>query len=86
MRSGLIFFLYFSLSTFLKVVSSLLIEMYYSAVVQLLSHSNSLQHNNECYVPYYAACQASLSITNSQSLLKLMCIKLVVQSEHLIVC
>ena len=84
--SGLIFFLYFSLSIFLKVASSLVTEMYYSAVVQLLSHSNSLQHTKECYVPYYAAHQASLSITNSQSLLKLMCIELVVRSDHLILC
>ena len=86
MRSGLIFFLYLSLSIFLKVVSSLLTEMFYSAVVQLPRHSNSLQHNKECYVPYYAAHHASLSITISQSLLKLMCIKLVVPSDHLIVC
>ena len=33
-----------------------------------------------------AACQASLSITNSQSLLKLMCIELVMPSNHLILC
>ena len=33
-----------------------------------------------------AACQASLSITNSQSLLKLMSIQLVVPSNHLILC
>ena len=33
-----------------------------------------------------AACQAFLSITNSQSLLKLICIKLVMPSEHLILC
>ena len=32
------------------------------------------------------ACQASLSITNSQSLLKLMAIKLMMQSNHLILC
>ena len=34
--------------------------------------------------PWTAACQASLSITNSQSLLKLMPIKLVMTSNHLI--
>ena len=34
--------------------------------------------------PWTAACQASLSITNSQSLLKLMSIELVVPSNHLI--
>ena len=33
-----------------------------------------------------AACQASLSITNFWSLLKLMCIKLVMPSNHLILC
>ena len=35
-------------------------------------------------IPWTAACQASLSITNSQSLLKLMSIKLVMPSNHLI--
>ena len=36
--------------------------------------------------PWTAACQASLSITNSQSLLKLMSIELVMLSDHLIFC
>ena len=36
--------------------------------------------------PGTAACQASLSITNSQSLLKLMSIELAMQSNHLIFC
>ena len=36
--------------------------------------------------PWTAACQASLSITNSWSLLKLMSIKLVMPSNHLILC
>ena len=36
--------------------------------------------------PWTAACQASLSITNSQSLLKLMSIELVLPSNHLILC
>ena len=36
--------------------------------------------------PWTAACQASLSITNSQSLLKLMLIELVMPSNHLILC
>ena len=36
--------------------------------------------------PWNAACQASLSITNSQSLLKLMCIESVTPSSHLILC
>ena len=41
--------------------------------------SDSLQH-------WTAACQASLSITNSQSLFKLMSIELVMPSNHLILC
>ena len=36
--------------------------------------------------PSIAACQASLSITNSRSLLKLMSIKSVMPSSHLILC
>ena len=37
-------------------------------------------------IPWTAACQASLSITNSQSLLKLMSIELVMPSKHHILC
>ena len=36
--------------------------------------------------PWTAACQASLSISNSQSLLKLMSIESVMPSNHLILC
>ena len=36
--------------------------------------------------PWTTACQASLSFTISQSLLKLMSIKLVISSNHLILC
>ena len=36
--------------------------------------------------PWTAACQASLAITNSQSLLKLKSIELVMPSNHLILC
>ena len=36
--------------------------------------------------PWIAACQASLSITNSRSLLKLMSIELMMPSSHLILC
>ena len=37
-------------------------------------------------IPWTAACQASLSITNSQSLLKLMSIESVMPYNHLILC
>ena len=36
--------------------------------------------------PWTAACQAALSITNSRNLPKLMSIKLVMPSDHLILC
>ena len=36
--------------------------------------------------PWTAACKASLSITNSRSLLKLMSVKSVMPSNHLILC
>ena len=48
--------------------------------VQLLSRVNSLRP------PWTAARQASLSITSSQSLLKLMSIESVMPSNHLILC
>ena len=48
--------------------------------VQLLSHIQLFA------TPWAAAHQASLSITNSQSLLKLMSIELVMPSNHLIFC
>ena len=48
--------------------------------VQLLSHVRLFG------TPWTAARQASLSINNSQSLLKLMSIKLVMPSSHLILC
>ena len=47
-------------------------------VVQLLSHVRLF------VTPWTAACQASLSFTISQSLLKLMSIKLVLSSNHLV--
>ena len=49
-------------------------------VVQLLSHVRLFEN------PWTAACQASLSVTISQSLLKLMSIESVMPSNHLILC
>ena len=46
----------------------------------------SLTHVQLFVTPQTAACQASLSITNSQSLLKLVSIELVMPSNHLILC
>ena len=46
----------------------------------------SLSHVQLFVIPWTAACQASLSITNFWSLLKLMSIKLVMPPSHLILC
>ena len=54
--------------------------MYKFSSVQLLSRVRLF------VTPWIAACQASLSITNSQSLPKLMCIESVMPSSHLILC
>jgi len=48
------------------------------------SSAQSLNHVQLFATPWTAAHQASLSITNSQSLLKLMSIALVMPSNHLI--
>ena len=41
---------------------------------------------SDSVMPWTVACQASLSITSSQRLLKLMSIESVMQSNHLILC
>ena len=50
------------------------------------SSVQSLSHVRLFVTPQSAACQAPLSITNSQSLLKLMFIESVMPSNHLILC
>ena len=50
------------------------------SLVQLLSHVQLFA------TPWTVACQAFLSISNSQSLLKLMSIESVMPSNHLILC
>ena len=51
-----------------------------------ISSVQSLSHVQLFVTPWTAARQASLSITNSQSLLKLMSIELVMPSNHLTLC
>ena len=48
--------------------------------------NQSLSHVQLFAALWTAACQASLSISNSQSLLKLMSVKSVMPSNHLILC
>ena len=54
--------------------------VYFVVVVQLLSHVQLFG------TPWTVACQASLSFTNSQRLLKFMSIESVMPSNHLIFC
>ena len=53
---------------------------------QLLSSVQSLSRVQLLATPWNVACQASLSIDNSWSLLKLMSIESVMPSNHLILC
>ena len=57
-----------------------------SATYSVSVSVQSLSHVWLFVTPWTAACQASLSITNSQSLLKLMSIELVMPSNHFILC
>ena len=56
------------------------VKGYHQSSVQLLGRVQLFA------APWTATCQASLSITNSQSLLKLMSIESVMPSNHLILC
>ena len=72
------------------LLESILSQSSQSQLVEILSfHFRSVQLLS-CIrlfaTSWTAACQASLSITNSQSLLKLMSIELVMPSNHLILC
>ena len=55
----------------------------YQAIVLLLFSCSVV---SDFATPWTAACQASLSTTNSRGLLKLMSIELVIPSNHLILC
>ena len=57
--------------------------------VKLKTHFNSVQSLSCVWLsvtPLTAACHASLSIINTQNLLKLMSIQLVMPTDHLILC
>ena len=62
----------------------LYLRAYFKTPFCVFSSVQSLSHVQLFATPWTAACQASLSITNSRSLLKLMSIKSVVPSNHLI--
>ena len=59
-------------------------EQDYGSAASSVQFSHSFMHDSATL--WTAACQASLSVTNSQSLLKLRSIELVMPSNHLILC
>ena len=62
-------------------------EVHQILVIRFLSVQFSLSVMSDSLQPHWTAkCQASLSITNSWSLLKLISIKSVMPSNHLILC
>ena len=70
-----------SLPPILPSFSSLMIQILYS-----ISSVQSLSRGRLFATPWIAARQASLSITNSRSSLRLMSIQSVIPSSHLILC
>ena len=71
---------HFSISSCIFLIFVYLHISSFTSLFQLLSHLRLFE------TPWIAARQASLSITNSRSLLKLMSIELVMPSSHLIIC
>ena len=75
-----------------------LMKQLYMRYSVLISHSELMNNKDDNHsvqsfihvrlfaTPWITACQASLSITNSRSLPKLMSIELVMPSNHLILC
>ena len=73
----------------INLLSAHHISLHCFSNMQVIGHSQSVQslsHVRLFETPWTAAHQASLSISNSQSLLKLMSIELVMPSNHLILC
>ena len=70
-------------SPFLLPKSGMVFSVFFSMFTSV-QFSRSVVSNS--VTPWIAACQAALSITNSQSLPKLMSIKSLMPSSHLILC
>ena len=79
------FFNLFDTFSYWKILVKIFsIRKYYNLIYFSVQFSRSVV--SDSVTPWTAACQASLSITNSWSLLKLMSIKSVMPSNHLILC
>ena len=71
---------------YFNFILNFLVARQHSKTKLICSSVQSLSHVRLFETPWTAACQASPSITNSQSLLKLMSIELVMASNYLILC
>ena len=76
----------FLFSSTISLVTCLITCSLFSSNPIQFSSVQSLSHVQLFATPWTAACQASLSITNCRSLLKLMSIESVMPSNHLILC
>ena len=72
--------------TYKTGLSGFLLRSNCSQTIPQFSPVQSLSRVQLFATPWTAVCQASLSITNSRSLLKLMSIESVMPSNHLILC
>ena len=70
----------------IRLEGNILINILASCITIKYQFSSVAQSCPTLLTPWTAACQASLSITNSRSLLKLMFIESVMPSNHLILC
>ena len=77
------YWMLYNFTIYVVCVSMLRVNSY---IIVQFSQVQSLSHVWLFATPWTAAHQASLSITNSWSLLKLMSIELVMPSNHLILC
>ena len=71
---------------YMQLVTNLMQLYLLVFVLNLFSSVQSFSHARLFATPLTEACQASLSITKTRSLLKLMSIELVMLSNHLILC
>ena len=81
----------FTLTRFTYIYSTTVFDLLFTtwqneSITTSVSSVQSLSHVQLFATPWIAACQASLSITNSWNLLRLMSIESVMPSNHLILC
>ena len=85
-KENIAFYLYlrFSVITSIKVLLSFMALLFSVIYKTMLLLDPSVM--SDSVTPWTSACQASLSFTNSQSLLKLRTVESVMPSDHLTLC